>query len=75
LEQLRTVEASKASLESAIAAADSRAYQQSAEPLPTMSNQMTMTQLVPNARWLLTAGLGAIAILIGGLAVYFVRRT
>jgi hypothetical protein len=75
LEQLRTVEASKASLESAIAAADSRAYQQSAEPSPAMSNQMTMTQLVPGARGLLMAGLGAIVILIGGLVVYLVRRT
>ncbi|HYR77967.1 MAG TPA: hypothetical protein VEM96_19275 [Pyrinomonadaceae bacterium] len=74
LAQLKTLEASKASLESAIATAEARAYQQSAEPSPGVSNRFVMTQLV-SSRWLLIATLSAVIILIGGVVVFFVRRT
>jgi hypothetical protein len=74
LAQLKTLEASKASLESAIAAADSRAYQQSANPSPAITNQMLMTQPVAGSRWPLIATLGAVAILLGGAVVFFMRR-
>jgi len=75
LAQLKTVEASKASLESAIATAEARAYQQSAEPSPAVSNQMLMVQPAAGSRWLLIATLGAGVILIGGVVVLFLRRT
>ena len=75
LAQLKTLEASKASLESAIATAEARAYQQSAEPSPAISNQMLMVQPVAGSRWLLIAILGAVVILIGGVVVFLVRRT
>ena len=75
LAQLKTLEASKASLESAIAAAEARAYQQSAEPSPAISNQMLMVQPFAGSRWLLIAILGAVVILVGGVVVFFVRRS
>ncbi len=74
LAQLKTLEASKASLESAIAAAEARAHQQSAEPSPAISNQMLMVQSFAGSRWLLIAILGAVVILIGGVVVFFIRR-
>ena len=75
LAQLKTLEASKASLESAIAEAEARAYQQSAEPSPAISNQMLMVQPFAGSRWLLIAILGAVVILIGGVVVFLVRRS
>ena len=75
LAQLKTLEASKASLESAIATAEARAYQQSAEPSPATSNQMLMVQTFAGSRWLLIATLGAVVILIGGVVVFLMRRT
>jgi hypothetical protein len=75
LAQLKTLEASKASLESAIATAEARAYKQSAEPSPAISNQMLMVQPFAGSRWLLIAILGAVVILIGGVVVFFVRRS
>ena len=74
LAQLKTLEATRASLESAIATAEARAYQQSAEPSPAISNQFVMTQ-VAGSRWLLIATLGAVVILIGGVVVFFMRRS
>ena len=74
LAQLKTLEATRANLESAIATADTRAYQQSAEPSPATSTQMLMTQPVAGSRWLLIATLGAVVILIGGVVVFFMRR-
>lgn len=74
LAQLKTLEATRANLESAIANAEARAYQQSAEPSPAISNQLLMTQ-VDGSRWLLIATLGAVVILLGGVVVFFVRRT
>jgi hypothetical protein len=74
LAQLKTLEASEASLESAIATADARAYQQSAQPSPAVSNQMLMVQ-VAGSRWLLIATLGAVVILIGGVVVFLMRRS
>jgi hypothetical protein len=74
LTQLKTLEASKASLESAIASADARAYQQSAQPSPAISNQMLLVQPA-SSRWLLIAAIGAGLILTGGVVVFFVRRT
>jgi hypothetical protein len=74
LAQLKTLEASKANLESAIATADSRAYQQSAQP-PAVSNQMLTTQPIAGSRWPLIATLAVVMILIGGAVVFFMRRT
>ena len=75
LAQLKTLEATRANLESAIATADSRAYQQSAEPSPAITNQMLMVQPIAGFRWLLMATLAAVVVLIGGVVVFFVRRT
>lgn len=75
LAQLKTLEASNASLESAIASAEARAYQQSAQPSAAISNQMLMAQPVAGRPWLLIATLAAVVILIGGVVVFFVRRT
>ena len=74
LAQLKTLEANKTRLESAIAAADSRAYQQSAEPPPIVSNQMMLTRPVAGSRMLLIATLGGALILIGGAVIFFIRR-
>ena len=75
LAQLKTLEASEASLESVIATADARAYQQSAQPSPAVSNQMLMVQPFGGSRWLLIATLGAVVVLIGGVVVFLMRRS
>ena len=74
LAQLQTLEASRSRLESAIATADSQAYQQSAQPSTPASNQMLMTQPLTGPRWLLLGTVGAVLILIGGAVVFFRRR-
>lgn len=73
LAQLRTLAASQSRLESAIATADSQAYQQSAQPSTPISNQMLMAQPAAGSRWLLLGTVGAVLIVIGG-AVVFLRR-
>lgn len=75
LAQLKTLEASKSRLESAIATAEAHAYQQSAEPSPVVSNQMLVARQVAGPRWLLMATLGVVVILIGGVVVFLIRRT
>ena len=72
--QLKTLEASQARLESAIAAADSQAYQQSAQPSTPISNQMLLTQTVAGSRWLVLGTVGGVLILLGGAIVFFRRR-
>jgi len=71
LAQLQTLEASRSRLESAIATADSQAYQQSAQPSTPVSNQMLMTQPVVGSRWLLLGAIGAVLMVIGGAVVFF----
>jgi len=74
LTQVKTLEASQSRLESAIATADSQAYQQSAQPSTPISNQMLMAQPVANSRWLLLGTIGAVLILAGGAIVFLRRR-
>lgn len=74
LAQLKTLEASHSRLESAIATADSQAYQQSAQPSNPVSNQMLITKPVAGSRWLLLGAAGAVLIMIGGAVVLFRRR-
>ena len=74
LAQLKTVEASEASLESAIATAEARAYQQSAQP-SAIPNQMLMVQPFVGSRWPLIATLAVVVILTAGVVVFFMRRT
>jgi transcriptional antiterminator Rof (Rho-off) len=74
LAQLKTLEASRSRLESAISTADSQSYQQSAQPSTPISNQMLMAQPVAGSRWLLLGAAGAVLILIGGAVVFFRRR-
>jgi LPXTG-motif cell wall-anchored protein len=74
LAQLKILEASQTRLESAIATADSQAYQQSAQPSTPISNQMLMVRPAAGSRWLLLGAAGAVLILIGGAVVFFRRR-
>jgi transcriptional antiterminator Rof (Rho-off) len=74
LAQMQTLEASRSRLESAIATADSQAYQQSAQPSTPISNQVLMTQPVAGSRWLLLGTVGVVLILICGAVVFFRRR-
>jgi LPXTG-motif cell wall-anchored protein len=74
LAQLKTLEASRSRLESAIATADSQAYQQSAQPSTQISNQMLMARPAAGSRWLLLGAAGAVLIMIGGAVVFFRRR-
>lgn len=71
LAQLKTLEESKSRLESAIATADTQAYQQSAGPI---SNQMIMVQPAAASRWPLVAIAGVVVILIGGGAILLLRK-
>jgi LPXTG-motif cell wall-anchored protein len=74
LAQLKTLEASQSRLESAIATADSQAYQQSAQPSAPTSNQMLIAQPAAGSRWLLLGAAGAVLIMIGGAIVFFRRK-
>ena len=74
LKQLKTLEGQQASLETAIAAAENAAYQQSAQPAP--STQMFMSGNAQRSRWLwiaLPLGLGTLLLISAG-AFLIVRK-
>jgi membrane-bound lytic murein transglycosylase B len=65
--QLQVFETTRSHLESAIVDADAQAYQQSARPFPSISNQMLIAQYLQGSRWLVLAGIGLVAMaLVGG---------
>ena len=71
LAQLKTVEASRQRLETAVANAEARAYQESAQP--QTFNQMILTQLSAY-RWLLFGGGGFAALALAGGVVFYRRK-
>jgi hypothetical protein len=70
LAQLKILETSRLRLETALAEAEARAYQQSARQVPT-TTQALVAQSAASTRWLIVgaAGLCALA-LIAGLVIY-----
>lgn len=73
LAQLQLVETSRQRLETAIANAEARAYQQSARPAPSAGNQLMSTTSGSSYRWLLFGGGGIAAVALAG-GVFFYRR-
>jgi len=74
LAQLQTIENSRLRLENALANAEAQAYQESARPRPTDSNQMMMAAGgIP--LWFVFAGGGSVALLaLGGGAMLYRRK-
>lgn len=73
LAQLKLLETSRQRLETAIANAEARAYQQSARPAPTVENHM-MAASSASYRWLLFGGSGFAALALAGGVVLYRRR-
>jgi phage shock protein A len=74
LAQLRTLETSRQRLETALANAEARAYQQSARPAPTGETQMLSASSGRAYRWLLLGGGGAAALALAGGVLFYRRR-
>ena len=74
LAQLQTLETSRLRLESALANAQAQAYQESARPRPSDSNQlMIVAGAIP--MWFVFAGGGSVALLaLGGGALLYRRK-
>ena len=74
LAQLQTLETSRLRLESALANAQAQAYQESARPRPSDSNQMmAVAGAIP--MWFVFAGGGSVALLaLGGGALLYRRK-
>jgi len=74
LSQLQTIEISRLRLEGALANAEAQAYQESARPRPTDSNQMMIaTGAIP--MWFVFADGGSVALLVlGGGALLYRRK-
>lgn len=70
--QLRVLESSQARLEAAIAEADIRAYQQSAQPSTDISNKMLMTRF-PIGMWVVAIGVGTLAV-VGIAILLFLKK-
>jgi LPXTG-motif cell wall-anchored protein len=74
LAQLKLLETSRQRLETAIANAETRAYQQSARPAPTAETQMLSASTGTSYRWLLLGGGGAAALALAGGVLFYRRR-
>ena len=74
LAQLRIVETSRQRLETAIANAEARAYQQSARPAPSAGSQMMSSASGSSYRWLLLGGGGFAALALAGGVLFYRRR-
>ena len=74
LAQLKLLETSRQRLETAIANAEARAYQQSARPAPSAGNQMMSAASESSYRWLLFGGGGAAALALAGGVLIYRRR-
>jgi hypothetical protein len=74
LAQLQTLETGRLRVEAALANAEAQAYQESARPRPTDSNQMMVaTGAIP--LWFVFAGGGSVALLaLGGGALLYRRK-
>jgi len=73
LAQLQTLETGRLRLEAALATAEAQAYQESARPRPTDSNQMMVaTGAIP--LWFVFAGGGGVALLALGGGAFLYRR-
>ena len=75
LAQLKTLETSRQRLESAIANAEALAYQQSARPAPTGTNQMMAASLARDYQWIMLGGGGLAMLALGGGALVYRRKT
>ena len=75
LAQLRTLETSRQRLEAAIANAEAVAYQQSARPAPTGTNQMMAASSAKGYQLLMLGGGGLAALALGGGAFVYRRKT
>lgn len=74
LAQLKLLEASRQRLETAIANAEGRAYQESARPAPTVGSEMMAVSSGWGSRWLLFGGGGVAAIALAGGVLFYRRR-
>ena len=75
LAQLKTLETGRQRLETAIANAEALAYQQSAQPAPSGTNQMMAATSARNYQWIMLGG-GSLAMLaLGGGALLYRRKT
>lgn len=74
LAQLQTLETSRQRLEIALANAEALAYQQSAQPLPTMANEMMAISGGPASRWIMFGGGGLAALALAGGVVLYRRK-
>ena len=74
LAQLRLLETSRQRLETAIANAEARAYQQSARPAPSAGNQLMSTSSGSSYRWLLFGGGGIAAVALASGVLFYRRR-
>ena len=75
LAQLKTLETSRQRLESAIANAEALAYQQSARPAPTDTNQMMAASSATSYQWIMLGGGGLAMLVLGGGALVYRRKT
>jgi hypothetical protein len=74
LAQLQTIETSRTRLEAAVANAEVRAYQQSAQPAPSSTNQ-AMVASGSRYQWLMFGGGGLALLALGGGGAFLYRRT
>ena len=73
LAQLKTLETSRTRLEAALANAEVLAYQQSAQPAPTMNQAMVASG--SRYQWLMFGGGGLALLALGGGGAFLYRRT
>lgn len=74
LAQLKTLETGKQRLEAALANAEVQAYQQSARPAPSGTNQMMAASSARGYQWLILGGGGLAVLALGGGGALFYRR-
>ena len=73
--QLKTLETSKQRLEAAIANAEALAYQQSARPAASGTNQMMAASSARGYQWVMLGGGGLAALALGGGVLVYRRKT
>jgi len=74
LAQLQTLETGKQRLEAALANAEVQAYQQSARPAPSSSNQLMAASSAKGYQWFILGGGGLAVLGLGGGGALLYRR-
>lgn len=74
LARLKILETNRQRLETALSAAEGRAYQESARPAPTAEVQMLSAASGQSYRWLILGGGGAAALALAGGVLFYRRR-